>query len=65
MTNKQTGVSLSGSFAGDGSALASLNAGALAGAVPLGSLPGISTNISNAGATFYITNGLIMRVTVP
>ncbi len=29
------------------------------------SLPGITTNVSTAGTTFYITNGLIMRISTP
>jgi len=32
------------------------------GTLPLARLPGITTNVANAGLTFYITNGLIMGV---
>lgn len=54
-----------GTFNGNGSGLTGLNATQLAGTLPIANLPGITTNVSNAGITFYITNGLIMRVTVP
>jgi len=67
--NYQNSVTLGGTFNGTfngyGSGLANLNAASLVGTIPTASLPGITTNISNAGITFYITNGLIMRVSVP
>jgi len=54
-----------GAFTGNGAGLSSLNAAALAGTVPTASLPGITTNVAASGITFYITNGLIMRVNSP
>ncbi len=52
-------------FIGDGSGLTNLPANQLTGTLPAASLPGITTNVSAAGITFYITNGLIMRVSSP
>jgi len=54
-----------GAFTGNGAGLTCLNAAQLTGTLPAASLPGITTNISAAGITFYITNGLIMRVASP
>lgn len=54
-----------GTFTGSGSDLTNIPAAQLTGTVPTASLPGITTNISASGVTFYITNGLIMRVTTP
>jgi hypothetical protein len=61
----QSSGNFAGSFTGDGSGLTSLNASQLTGTVPAAALPGITTNVSTAGITFYITNGLIMRVSTP
>jgi len=52
-------------FNGNGSSLTGLKAANLVGTVPVGDLPGVTTNISTGTATFYITNGLVMRVTSP
>lgn len=49
----------------DASGLTNLSASQLTGTLPTAVLPGITTNISAAGITFYITNGLIMRVSTP
>lgn len=58
-------ANFSGFFTGNGSGLTNLNATQLTGTLPAASLPGITTNVSNGGITFYITNGLIMRVSAP
>jgi hypothetical protein len=42
-----------------------VNAATLTGTLPAADLPGITTNVSTGGITFYITNGLIMRVSSP
>jgi hypothetical protein len=52
-------------FGLNGFALTNLNAANLNGTVPVADLPGLTTNVSNGAITFYITNGLIMRVTSP
>jgi hypothetical protein len=52
-------------FNGNGSSLTGLKAANLVGTVPVGDLPGITTTVSTGTSTFYITNGLIMRVTTP
>jgi hypothetical protein len=52
-------------FIGNGGGLTNLSASQLAGTLPTATLPGITTNVSTAGITFYITNGLIMRVSSP
>jgi hypothetical protein len=49
----------------DASGLTNLNASQLTGTLPTEVLPGITTNVSTAGITFHITNGLIMRVSTP
>ena len=49
-------------FTRNGASLTNLAASALVGTLPLARLPGITTNVANAGLTFYITNGLIMGV---
>jgi hypothetical protein len=54
-----------GAFTGNGSGLTSLNATSLTGILPITDLPGMTTNVSVSGLTFYITNGLIMRVSTP
>jgi len=52
-------------FGLNGIALTNLSAAQLTGTVPIADLPGITTNVSNGTITFYITNGLIMRVSSP
>jgi hypothetical protein len=52
-------------YEGDGSRITGLDAANLNGTLPVASLPGVTTNVSTAGITFYITNGLVMRVTTP
>ena len=52
-------------FAGSGAGLTNLNAGKLTGTLPVTNLPGLTTNVVVTGATFYVTNGLIMRITKP
>ncbi len=52
-------------FAGNGAGLTNLNAAKLTGILPVSNLPGLTTNVVVTGATFYVTNGLIMRITKP
>ena len=52
-------------FAGNGAGLTNLNAAKLTGTLPVTNLPGLTTNVVVTGATFYVTNGLIMRITKP
>ncbi len=53
------------SFKGNGSTITNLNAASLTGTVRPGNLPGVTTNLVIPGATLYVTNGLIMRVSQP
>ena len=57
VTNGQTGVSLGGTFTGNGSGLAGIPAASITGA--------LTTNLANGAYTLYITNGLIWRVSYP
>ena len=52
-------------FNGSGAGLTNLNAAQLTGTLPVTNLPGLTTNVVVTGATFYVTNGLIMRITKP
>ena len=55
-------------FTGNGFGLTNLNATNLVGTIPSASLPnggGLTTNVTIDTSTFYITNGLIMRITTP
>ena len=55
-------------FTGNGFGLTNLNATNLVGTIPSASLPnggGLTTNVTIGTSTFYITNGLIMRITTP
>jgi hypothetical protein len=54
LTNNQSGVTLSGTFTGNGSGLTNISVAAISG--------GINTNILISGVTFYITNGIIMKI---
>jgi len=54
VTNTASGVTLTGTFAGSGSGLTNVPAGAIVG--------GITTNILIGGHTLYITNGIVMNV---
>ncbi len=54
LTNNQTGATLSGSFTGNGGGLTNIPVAAIFG--------GINTNILINGVTFYITNGIIMKI---
>jgi hypothetical protein len=49
----------------DAGGLTNLSASQLTGTLPTKILPGVTTNISTAGFTLHITNGLIMQVTSP
>jgi hypothetical protein len=61
--NASVTLPVNSSFAGNGSGLTNLNAGQLAGTVPVADLPGTTTNYAiPGGPTLYITNGLIMKV---
>jgi hypothetical protein len=53
VTNNATGLTLSGTFTGNGSGLANVPASAITG--------GITTDAVVGGHTFYITNGIIMN----
>lgn len=53
------------SFKGNGSTITNLNAASLTGTLRPGNLPGVTTNLVIPGATLYVTNGLIMRVSQP
>jgi hypothetical protein len=64
-TNPIVPGTLTGTFSGNGYSLTNLNATQLTGTLATANLPGITTNVSAAGITFYITNGLIMRVGPP
>ncbi|MFO1487180.1 MAG: hypothetical protein U1F65_01765 [Verrucomicrobiota bacterium] len=63
VTVKNT-LTVGGAIIGNGSRLSNLPATNLAGKISTGNLPSaLTTNVVIGGSTFFITNGLIMRIT--
>ncbi len=61
-----TSTNFQGTFAGNGFGLTNLNFSSVTGKLVVAQLPSaVTTNLSVGSSTFYITNGLIMRISTP